>query len=264
MDRNQKFTNVISVLSLLLAIVAFLFSVFPSSMKEFLGDGELQAKVEPEIELRNNLRGVFFSSKISLENTGYKPLIISNIIIGIANEDVSYKSMKVLNFEFSRSGAEAPEPFELRPNHYFNATLNFSNPLTQNEERERNKLKFQIATDITRKYIKEVQLTSKLYLNEELLRATKELLFENAKEYKAGNYHIYIAIEEQERGTIWENAYRFEIESYMVDSLTTIQAESYSLPHIFDNQFMTFAPSAKLTEEKDSEILQKLSKKFSQ
>ncbi|AQQ00768.1 hypothetical protein B0W48_13680 [Pseudoalteromonas aliena] len=264
MDRNQKITNSISALSFLLALIAFLFSVFPSSMKELLGDGELKAKVEPIIELRNNLRGVFFSSKINLENTGYKPLMISKIRVGIANEDVSYKSMKVLNYEFTRGRVEAPEPFELRPSHYFNATVNFSNSLTQNDERKRHKLNFQIATDITRKYIKEKdKLSSKLYLSEDLLQNTEELLFENAKEYKPGNYHIYIAVEEQSGGVIWENAYRFEIENYMTESLTTIQAESYSLPNVFHNEFMTFAPSTKLTEEKDKKILKTLSKKFS-
>lgn len=264
MDRNQKITISISFASLILALGAFLFSVFPSEMKEFLGDGELQAKIEPDIELRNNLRGVFFSSKINLENTGYKPLVITKVRIGIANEDVSYKNMKVLNYELSRGGVESPEPFELRPNHYFNATLNFSNSLTQNEERKRDKLKFQIATDITRKYINHKdEIASKLYLNNDLLNETKNLLLDNAKEYKPGKYHVYFAVEEQTRGLIWENAYRFEIEEYMINSITVIQAESYTLPHIFDNKFMTFAPGATLVEEKDKDILKTLSKKFS-
>lgn len=262
MGNYQKSSFYISGISLFIAMLTLLYSIFPSKFKELLGDGELLAKVEPSVEIRNNLRGVFFSTKVNMENIGYKPLVISRIIIGIANEDIEYHHVKVLNYEHSR-GVDAPEPFELRPSHYFNATLNFSNPLTKNEEQERNKLKFKISENITAKYISEKDiLYKKIYLDKDIFESVKSLLIENARGFQPSNYHLYVAIEEQSRGVMWENAYRFEIESYMIESITKIQAESYNLPDVFDNKFMTFAPSAELIKEKDPEILKKLSKVF--
>jgi len=263
MEKKDPFAFRMSLTSLVIAIFTLIFTLYPSEVRSILGNGELKVTMSEKMVIENNIHGVMFSPRVTFENSGYKSLFIEEIIIGVSNDNISHIPLTILNYQYKNGNTDTASPFELKPNHYFNAYLTSAIKLKQNELIERGRLNFKIGEDMSNKYIEDKDnLHNKIYISQPIVNEITQLLANNTKKYEAGSYYLYLAVKTNDKKLIWNSSYRFKLEQYMLDGITKLQSNSYRLPGKFDNQFMTYTASVYLNEEKDEKTIQKLAKAF--
>jgi hypothetical protein len=262
---HDKFARWIAIISLLGAIVAFLYTFYTNERGLLVGKPDPQFTISPKLEIENTSYALALSPTIEILNRGKVAARIGKMQIFLMLNSPNSTSRKILVPLAYKPITEKESfpfgPFAVRPGDIWKAIVFFAEAFSEQAEDQRADLDFRIGSYLQKQVLAHSDKTLQPPLSDELFKELKLQMADQAKWLEKGEYRLLLMVWNSidNKKLLFQKGYKFRMSLEQLKGLKEYQLETYLRPPKFENsKFMHFLVTPALTELTTKEDLQLL------